>query len=85
MTMVDDRNTINGGLWIPVWMSYKESSDKKKVELSSYAYRMNNKFPVEAFAGDHYCKLLSPFKALEWIYVDSLYAKYSLSSEAEEE
>ena len=26
-------------------------------------------------AGFHFCKLLSPFRALEWIYVDSLYGR----------
>lgn len=81
----DDRNTINGGLWIPVPLSFTESSDKSKVEISSYAYRMGNDFPVEIFAGDHYCKLLSPFKVMEWIYVDSLYARDSISSTPESE
>mgnify|MGYP006952970419 FL=1 len=23
--------------------------------------------------GFHYCKLLSPFRAVEWIYIDALY------------
>jgi hypothetical protein len=37
---------------------------------------MAHDFPIEMFAGDHYCKLLSPFKAIEWLYVDSLYSHY---------
>lgn len=53
------------------------------MEASSYAYRMNDKFPVKAFAGDHYCKVLSPFKALEWIAVDSLYQNYHAFTQEE--
>ena len=37
---------------------------------------MGDDFPIKPFAGDHYCKILSPFKAMEWIAVDSLYANY---------
>jgi hypothetical protein len=42
-----------------------------------------NKYPCGEFktipcsAGFHYCKLLSPAKALEWMYVDGLRNKYS--------
>jgi len=28
---------------------------------------------IEAAAGFHYCKLISPFRAMEWMYVDGLY------------
>ena len=84
LVMVDDRNTDNGGLWIIVPLSYTESNDKTKVEVSSYSYRMRADFPVEIFAGDHYCKILSPFKAMEWIYADSLYDQLSQVESQEE-
>ena len=75
--VAEDRNTVNGGRWIYEPMTYTESSDKKQVAAASLAYRMKMDFLVAAFAGDHYCKLVSPFKAMEWIYVDSLYASLS--------
>ena len=28
---------------------------------------------ISAAAGFHYCKVLSPFRALEWMYTDSLF------------
>jgi len=34
--------------------------------------RTPTKYIVEAAAGFHYCKLMSPAMALEWIMIDSL-------------
>ena len=28
---------------------------------------------VSGAAGSHYCKILSPFKVLEWMYTDALF------------
>ena len=71
LEMIADRNTYNGGLWIYEDIKYNDAGDH--VEVSSFAYRMKADFDIKMFAGDHYCKLLTPFKALEWIYVDSQY------------
>ena len=85
MVMVADRNTENGGKWIIVPLSYDSNSDRTEVDVSSYAYRMSAEFPVEIFAGDHYCMILSPFKAMEWITTDSLYAKLGAKNPVYEE
>ena len=29
-------------------------------------------YPIAAARGFHYCKVLSPAKAMEWMYVDSI-------------
>ena len=31
-------------------------------------------------SGRHYCKLLSPLRAMEWVYVDSLFAQNTIQS-----
>ena len=40
--------------------------------ISSPMMRTPIDYPISAAAGFHYCKVLSPFKAMEWLYVDSL-------------
>jgi len=84
MVMVDDRNTLNGGKWIIEPMTYTSNEDETEVAVSSYAYRMSADFPLEMFAGDHYCMVLSPFKAMEWITTDGLYAKLKAVNPCEE-
>ena len=63
-----------GPLWIWKYMSYEMSDDKKTCTVSSPFMATPTDYWVSAAAGFHYCKILSPFKAMEWIYVDSQYA-----------
>lgn len=88
MVQTDDRPQQNGGLWIIQGLQYTDKEvdgvEKAQIEISSLAYKMKVDFIISIFAGDHYCKLLSPFKAMEWIYVDSLTARKSLKSQSEE-
>ena len=35
---------------------------------------------IQSAAGFHYCKVLSPFKVLEHMYVDGLFARDSLKN-----
>jgi hypothetical protein len=41
-------------------------------------------YPIKAARGFHYCKVLSPFRVIEWIYVDSLYSKDGINNESDE-
>jgi hypothetical protein len=62
-----------GPLWIWYYMQYKDNADKTETLLQSPMMRTPTDYPIAEARGFHYCKLLSPFRALEWIYVDSLY------------
>lgn len=42
--------------------------------------RTPTNYPISAAAGFHYCKLLSPFRALEWIYIDSQFDHNGMNS-----
>jgi hypothetical protein len=67
---------VTGPTWIGKAMSYTPSGDKKTVEVSAPYFSTENKnLGDESFTdtvGYHYCKLLSPAKAMEWIYADGL-------------
>lgn len=70
----DDMGPYNEGpLWIWTLMDYKESKDGKKMVVSSPMMRTPTSYPVASARGFHYCKVLSPFKAMEWMYNDALY------------
>jgi len=71
---IEDVNQPNGGLWIIEDLKYKESDDKSEVDNVSVACVLPEDELIPIFKSMHYCKLLSPFRALEWIYVDSQYA-----------
>ena len=54
-------------------MKYKESDDKTQMVVQSPMMRTPTTYPIKAAAGFHYCKVLSPFKVMEWIYNDSIF------------
>ncbi len=67
---------ITGPTWIHNALSFKTSDDKKYVEVTAPYFATENKNlgdePYTDTVGYHYCKLLSPARAMEWIYVDGL-------------
>ena len=70
LTAPDRKPIISAGpAWIWSYLAY--SHEDGALRVSSYAAF----YPLDANpygAGNHYCKLLSPARALEWIYTDSL-------------
>lgn len=72
--MGDDLGPFNEGpLWIWHYMNYTTSEDKTTVMVQSPMMRTPTSYPIPSARGFHYCKVLSPFRVIEWIYVDSLY------------
>ena len=84
LTFGEDLGPYNAGpLWIWDPLKYKTVTDSKGrqvVEIRSPMMRTPTDYPVELAAGFHYCKLLSPARALEWIYVDGLRLYDSLNN-----
>jgi len=70
----DDMGPYNEGpLWIWTLMDYKKSKDKQSVVVRSPMMRTPTDYFIGSAAGFHYCKVLSPFKAIEWMMLDGLY------------
>jgi hypothetical protein len=54
-------------------MNYTESADGTKMVVSSPMMRTPTDYFVQSAAGFHYCKVLSPFRAVEWMMTDGLF------------
>lgn len=68
-----------GPCWIWKELQYDVTDDGNAVSLSSPQFVTPVDFWLKMSAGFHYCKILSPARAVEWMYVDGLRAKYSLN------
>jgi len=85
MVTGDDMGPYNEGpLWIWTLMKYTQSKDNKTYTVQSPMMRTPTTYFIKPARGFHYCKVLSPFRALEWMYVDSLYVNDSLKSTAKQ-
>lgn len=81
MVTGDDLGPYNAGpLWIWTYMDYKQAKDNSTMTVSAPMMRTPTDYYISAAAGFHYCKVLSPFKALEFMMCDSLHAKDGLNS-----
>ena len=87
LVMGDDLGPYSGGPgWIWTKLEFKKNATASDIETSgsnaelsrkivsvrSPSFRSPVDFWIKASAGFHYCKILSPARALEWIYTDSL-------------
>merc|ERR1711871_9746 len=76
---------ITGPKWIKMEMIYSQKANT--VEISSPTFSTENKNngdePFYNTVGYHYCKILSPARIIEWMYVDSLRLRDSLNNKTQ--
>jgi len=64
--------------WVYTPLGWHDDGHKVTIASISFAVANNESLP---FAGMHFCKLLSPARVLEWMYIDGLRRYYSLKSQ----
>ena len=82
MTMADDLGPYNVGpewIWNPLkFVETKNSTGGAVLEVKAVMMKTPTVYHIKPAAGMHYCKLLSPARVMEWIYVDGLRKYYSI-------
>lgn len=83
MKMGDDLapKVAAGPLWVWNYPKYKYQSCNNDLSyvVRSTVMKTATNYPIAAASGFHYCQLLSPAAAMEWIYIDGLRQNASLS------
>ena len=84
MVMGEDKGPYNAGpLWIWTPISFEKGKNETGgviQEVRSVMMRTPVDYFIKASAGFHYCKLLSPARATEWMYVDGLRTYYGINN-----
>ncbi|MFZ9520588.1 MAG: alpha/beta hydrolase [Silvanigrellaceae bacterium] len=71
MVFGDDREFASGIQWLPSKLNIEENPDSRELKVTSTALRSGLNAPAP-LAGMHYCKLLPPTQAMEWILLEGL-------------
>jgi len=84
MTMGEDLGPYNVGpewIWNPLkYTEARNSTGGAVLEVKAVMMKTPTVYKIKAAAGMHYCKLLSPARVMEWIYVDGLRKYYSIKT-----
>ncbi|XP_063959811.1 uncharacterized protein LOC129267048 isoform X2 [Lytechinus pictus] len=72
MIFSDDVNATNFYEWVYSNYVTYETQGNGSLEVTSTSLYTDEDFPMVNLAGMYYCKLMSPYRAMEWMYVDSL-------------
>jgi pimeloyl-ACP methyl ester carboxylesterase len=71
MVFADDREFASGIQWLPSKLSIENIANTNEAKVTSTALRSGLNVPA-MLAGMHYCKLLPPSQAMEWILLEGL-------------
>ena len=74
MVFGEDKLENNGLVWIYYPLEYNQTTNNGKtvLKITSLTLRTPTEFIIPIAGGFHFCKVLSPARAMEWIYVDGL-------------
>jgi hypothetical protein len=94
----DKKVCVAGPCWIWASLEYqgqRQGEEEVTVMAPSFAFKNQNPYPCDektpdkqralpCTAGMHYCKLLSPARVIEWMYVDSNRLHNSLAAQSKQ-
>lgn len=76
-----------GPTWVWDYMGYDDNKSHTETVVTAPNMETPLGYMIKSLEGSHYCKLLSVFRALEWIHIDSIkeYSKRALAHAEEED
>ena len=83
MVMDQDRGSYIFPHWMLVPLSYNKGKNEtggEIIEVQAAMMRTPVDYFIKPFAAMHFCKLLSPARVTEWMYVDGLRTYYGINN-----